>query len=140
MVVDVLVGLHPEELRGEELAVVAVPGRETGRGGRRERTPGVLVHADGDPDVALAGRMESAASWMALAAVAHTLKTLVNGMPVRPTRRVSGSGLVTSSCRRRELDVAPLDTGVLSAALMASAPISITVLSPTARTGAGRPR
>ncbi len=57
-VVDaVAVGLHAEELGGDELAVLGVPGRQTehrgGVGG--ERTARMLVGADGDADVVLAG-------------------------------------------------------------------------------------
>ena len=44
----------------------------------------------------LPSRMVSAVCWMALAEVAQALKTLVNVMPVRPTRRVTESGLETS--------------------------------------------
>lgn len=44
----------------------------------------------------LPNRMVSAVCWMALAAVAQALNTLVNVMPVRPTRRVTASGLETS--------------------------------------------
>ena len=44
----------------------------------------------------LPSRIVSAVCWMALAAVAQALNTLVNVMPVRPTRRVTASGLDTS--------------------------------------------
>ena len=44
----------------------------------------------------LPSRIVSAVCWMALAEVAHALKTLVNVMPVSPTRRVTESGLDTS--------------------------------------------
>ena len=44
----------------------------------------------------LPSRMVSAVCWMALAAVAQALKTLVNVMPVSPTSRVTASGLDTS--------------------------------------------
>ena len=41
-------------------------------------------------------RIVSAVCWMADAAVAQALNTLVNVMPVRPTSRVTASGLDTS--------------------------------------------
>ena len=41
-------------------------------------------------------RMASAVSWSAVAAVAQPLKTSMNGMPVRPSRPVTASGLSTS--------------------------------------------
>ena len=44
----------------------------------------------------LPSRMVSAVCWMALAAVAQALNTLVNVMPVSPTSRVTESGLDTS--------------------------------------------
>ena len=44
----------------------------------------------------LPSRIVSAVCWMADAAVAQALKTLVNVMPVRPTSRVTASGLETS--------------------------------------------
>jgi hypothetical protein len=44
----------------------------------------------------LPSRMVSAVCWIAVAAVAHALKTLANVMPVRPTSRVTASGLDTS--------------------------------------------
>ena len=55
VLVDVVVGLHPEELRGDELTVLGVPlrQRELGRV-VGERTARVLVQPDGDADVVLA--------------------------------------------------------------------------------------
>ena len=55
MLVDVAVGLHAEELGGDELAVLGVPlrQRELGRV-VGERAARVLVQADGDADVVLA--------------------------------------------------------------------------------------
>ena len=44
----------------------------------------------------LPSRIVSAVCWMALAEVAQALNTLVKGMPVRPTSRVTASGLDTS--------------------------------------------
>lgn len=41
-------------------------------------------------------RIVSAVCWIALAAVAQALKTLVKVMPVSPTKRVTASGLETS--------------------------------------------
>jgi hypothetical protein len=55
VVVEIAVGLHPEELRGEVLAILGVPARHTHQ--RRvfdERTPRMLVHADGDANVVIA--------------------------------------------------------------------------------------
>ncbi len=98
MLVDVMVGLHAEELGGDELAVLGIPLRQCEFGGVvGERAAGVLVQADGDTDVVLAqpdgvgGLLDGAD-----AAVAQALNTLVNVMPVRPTRRVTASGLDTS--------------------------------------------
>ena len=98
VLVEVVVGLHAEELGGDELAVLGVPlgqrqlGRVVG-----ERAARMLVQPDGDADVVLAqpdgvgGLLDGAD-----AAVAQALKTLVNVMPVRPTSRVTASGLDTS--------------------------------------------
>lgn len=55
MVVDVLVGLHAEELGGDELPVVGVPLRQRQLGGVvGEGTARMLVEADGNTDVVLA--------------------------------------------------------------------------------------
>ena len=55
MVVQVLVGLHPEELGGDELPVLRIPLRQRQLGGVvGERATRVLVQADGDADVVLA--------------------------------------------------------------------------------------
>ena len=55
VVVHVAVDLHGEELRREEVADLAVPGRGGVVDGiGRERAGLVLVHADGDADVVLA--------------------------------------------------------------------------------------
>src|SRR4051794_40678415 len=67
---------------------------------------------------------------MALAAVAHALKTLVNVMPVRPTRRVTASGLDTSWLPPKPNWMSFHSTPAsVSADWMASAPISIAVFS-----------
>ena len=55
VLVEVVIGLHPEELRGDELSVLGVPLRQCELGRVvGERPAGVLVHADGDADVVLA--------------------------------------------------------------------------------------
>ena len=55
VVLHVLVDLHPEELGGDELAQLAVPlGASVQTRVGAERTPQVLVHADGDAEVVLA--------------------------------------------------------------------------------------
>src|SRR6516162_2657725 len=67
---------------------------------------------------------------MALAAVAHALKTLVNVMPVSPTRRVTASGLDTSWLPPKPNWMSFQSTPAsVSADWMASAPICIAVLS-----------
>ena len=55
MVVEVPVGLHPEELGGEVLTVLGVPTRHAHqRGIFGEGPPGVLVHPDSNADVVVA--------------------------------------------------------------------------------------
>ena len=55
VVVNVLVGLHAEELGGDELPVLAVPPGKSQTGWLiGERAACVLVHSDGDADVVLA--------------------------------------------------------------------------------------
>ena len=55
VVVQIAVGLHPEELGGQVLAVLGVPARHTDqRGILGERAAGVLVQADRDADVVVA--------------------------------------------------------------------------------------
>src|SRR6185437_9741812 len=67
---------------------------------------------------------------MALAAVAHALKTLVNVIPVNPTRRVTASGFDTSWLPPKPNWMSFQSTPAsVSAAWIASAPISIAVLS-----------
>src|SRR6202000_3242024 len=78
----------------------------------------------------LPNRMVSAVCWMALAAVAQALKTLVKVMPVNPTKRVTASGLDTSWLPPKPnwMSFHPTPASV-SAVWMASAPICIAVLS-----------
>src|ERR1700728_1903220 len=67
---------------------------------------------------------------MALAAVAHALNTLVNVMPVSPTRRVTASGLDTSWLPPKPNWMSFQSTPAsANANWMASAPICIAVLS-----------
>src|ERR1700743_2674305 len=71
----------------------------------------------------LPNRMVSAVCWMALAAVAQALNTLVNVMPVSPTRRGTRAGVEHPGVSRvgighlgaaaeAELDVLPFQSGV----------------------------
>src|ERR1700751_2245126 len=67
---------------------------------------------------------------MALAAVAQALKTLVNVMPVSPTKRVTASGLDTSWLPPKPNWMSFQSTPAsVNANWMASAPISIAVFS-----------
>src|SRR5690242_10304436 len=78
----------------------------------------------------LPSRMVSAVCWMAEAAVAHALNTLVKVMPVRPTRRVTASGLETSWLPPNPNWMSFQSTPASArAAWIVSAPISIAVLS-----------
>ena len=75
VVVHVLVDLHAEELRGEELADLAVPRRAaSSRRVGGERAARVLVHADRDAEVVLAepDRVGGQLRWR-VAAVAQPL-------------------------------------------------------------------
>ena len=114
MVVHVLVDLHPEELRRDELAELAVPrrARVEPRVGA-ERAGQVLVHADRDPEVVLAEpdrvRGERERARRGRAAVVDVGERDA-GEPEQRDDRVGVVDLVAA--RERELDVAPLDAGV----------------------------
>ena len=115
MVVHVVVGLHAEELRGDELAVLGVPlgqrqlGRVVG-----ERAARMLVQPDGDADVVLAepdrvgglldGRRRGGAG-------VEDVGERDAGQADQPGHRVGVGHLVAAA--EAELDVVPLDTRVV---------------------------
>ena len=114
MVVHVLVDLHPEELRRDELAELAVPrrARVQARVGA-ERARQVLVHADGDAQVVVpqpdrvGGQRESARRGRA------AVVDVVEGDSREPQERDHRVGVVDLVAPgERELDVAPLDARV----------------------------
>ena len=114
VVVHVLVDLHPEELRRDELAELAVPrrARVQARIGA-ERAGQVLVHADRDAEVVVAeadrvgGERQRARRGGA--PVVHVGERDA-GEPEQRDDRVGVVDLVAAA--ERELDVAPLDAGV----------------------------
>jgi hypothetical protein len=114
VVVDVLVGLHPEELGGDELPVLGVPPRQRQLGRVvGEGAPGVLVEADGDPDVVLAQPDRVGAHLGGGggrgAGVEHVGERDA-GEAHEPRDGVGVGHLVAAA--HAELDVAPLDPGV----------------------------
>ena len=133
VVVHVAVDLHGEELRGEEVPDLAVPGRRAvvdGVGGERARL--VLVHADGDADVVLAradgvGRQLQRRRRGGAAVVdVHERDA---GEPEPADDRVGVVDLEAAA--ERELHVLPLRRRRRrSAARIASAPMSMADLGP----------
>ena len=119
MLVEVVVGLHAEELRGDELAVLGVPlgqcelGRVVG-----ERSAGMLVQPDGDADVVLAqpdrvrgllnGRRGGRAG-------VEDVGERDPGQADQPGHRVGVRHLMAAA--EPELDVAPVDTRVVECEL-----------------------
>ena len=114
MVVEVAVGLHPEELGGEVLPVLGVPARHAHQGGiLGEGTTGVLVQADGDADVIVA-QSDSVGTGLRGAGRSRAgVEHVGEGDPrqsdhahdrVRVGHRPAAAG--------GELDVFPLDAGV----------------------------
>ncbi len=114
MLVQVVVGLDPEELGGDELAVLGVPLRKRQFGGVvGERPARVLVQADGDADVVLAksngvsGLLNGARGGGA--GVEHVGERDAR-QPDEPRHRVRVGDLVAAA--EAELDVLPIELGV----------------------------
>ena len=75
-------------------------------------------------------RMAFAACWMVAAPVAHALNTLMKGMPVRPTRAVTGSVQTSQLPPKAHWTSVHGTPASVKASSMASAPISKADLSP----------
>ena len=114
MVGHVLVDLHAEELRGDELSEFAVPRRAGVQAGVGAERPGrVLVHAHRDPEIVVAeadrvGRQRERARRSRAAVV-----DIGERDPGEAQERDDGVGVVDLVApRERELDVTPGDPGV----------------------------
>jgi hypothetical protein len=114
VVVQVAVGLHAEELGGEVLPVLGVPGRHSHkRGVLGERAARMLVQADGDADVVVAQPDSIGTRLGGTARRRARVEHVGEGNSCQSHHADDRVGVAhRPAAAGRELDVLPLHTGV----------------------------